>query len=439
MKARRLVLSLFFRAALGIERIFHFETLDDLGFGLLTGGSRALSRSRLGGLVRAVSTQAVKKFARATERLGKLRDQVLTFSLDEHVVARFTRKFRIAKGYHTIRNKHMRSEKLFFLHWPAKRRFLLLLATRAKESLATVTIDFVRNVRARVRPRQLRLILDAGAAVSHAALAKLDRQRKTVFLIRAPRRPKLVEAWKNLPRTSFARIEEPGRYVGAPAKIVYLTETTTKIPTITRPVRTLVACEENTRGKDRWHALFILHDDITQPLDLLHEYRTRQNHEQGYRIGVHDMALDTVPSGYPKDGRPDRPGFRRGPITLCAWITALTWDALRDLASRLPPAFQMAHPRTLRRWILERDAELLVTPSHLLVALESTRGHKWLRPILRKFNDLAPTLPWFGDRRVAIGFAPQLRLRRGPHRRRNGVRDPEAGSDRRSMAGGVWC
>jgi hypothetical protein len=30
-KARRLVLSLFFRAALGIERIFHFETLDDLG------------------------------------------------------------------------------------------------------------------------------------------------------------------------------------------------------------------------------------------------------------------------------------------------------------------------------------------------------------------------------------------------------------------------
>src|SRR5262245_15712691 len=50
-KARRLVLSLFFRAALGIERIFHFETLDDPGFALLTGGVRVLSRSRLGGLV----------------------------------------------------------------------------------------------------------------------------------------------------------------------------------------------------------------------------------------------------------------------------------------------------------------------------------------------------------------------------------------------------
>jgi hypothetical protein len=430
---------LFFRAALGIERIFHFETLHDLGFGLLTGGTRALSRSRLGGLVRAVSTHAAKAFTRATERIGKLRDQIVTFSLDEHVVARFTRKFRIPKGYHTIRNKHMRSEKLFFLHWPAKRRFLLLLATRAKESLTTVTVEFVRRIRARIRPRQLRLILDAGAAASHAALAELDRQRKTVFVVRAPRRPTLVKAWKNLPRTSFTRIEEPGRYVGAPAKIVHLTETTTAIPTVAQPVRTLVAREQAARGKDRWHALFILHDNTTPPLDLLHEYRTRQHHEQGYRIGVHDMALDTVPSGYPKNGRPNRPGFRRGPITLCAWITALAWDALRDLASRLPLAFHLAHPRTLRRWVLDRDAELLVTRSHLLVVLESTWGHKWLRPILRKFNDLAPQLPWFGDRRVAIGFAPELRLRGNSHRRSTRRIAPEVGSDRRQLPGGVWC
>ena len=94
-KARRLALSLFFRAALGIERIFPFETLDDLGFAILSGGKRVLSRSRLGGLVRAVKTIAVKKFARATEPLGALRDKVVTLSLDEHAIARFTRKFRI--------------------------------------------------------------------------------------------------------------------------------------------------------------------------------------------------------------------------------------------------------------------------------------------------------------------------------------------------------
>jgi hypothetical protein len=113
-----------FREALGIERIFHFETLDDVGFALLSGGRRVLSRSRLGGLLRAVKTPAVKAFIRATERLNALRHQRVTLSLDEHAIARFTRKFRIPKGFHTIRNKRMRIEKLFFLYWPAQRRFL---------------------------------------------------------------------------------------------------------------------------------------------------------------------------------------------------------------------------------------------------------------------------------------------------------------------------
>ena len=136
-----------------------------------------MSRSRLGGLVRAVTTPAAKAFAGATERLGKLAGQVVTFSLDEHVVARFTRKFRIAKGYHTIRNKHMRSEKLFFLHWPARRRFLHLRATRAKESLTTVTRDFVHRVRARIRPRQLRMLLEAGASCRDPRSSRLVSRR----------------------------------------------------------------------------------------------------------------------------------------------------------------------------------------------------------------------------------------------------------------------
>ena len=81
------MLSLFFRAALGIERIFHYDTLDDMGFALLTGARRVISRSRLGGLVRAVATPAVKAFTRATDRLGALRDRVVTLSLDEHLAA----------------------------------------------------------------------------------------------------------------------------------------------------------------------------------------------------------------------------------------------------------------------------------------------------------------------------------------------------------------
>lgn len=403
------MLSLFFRAVLGIQRIFHFETLTDKGFAILTGGQKVVSRSRLGGWARAVSTPAGKAFTRATERLGALRAKVVTRSVDEHAVARWTRKFRIQKGFHAIRNRHRRIEKLVFLHWPAQRRFLLSLATRGKTSLAALAIGFVRALRARVRPRQVRVILDAAASARHADLCTLDRLRATVFLIRAPRRPSAVRAWKRLPREVFVAAEDAGRFVGAKAKEIAIAETTTAIPGIATPVRPLVVRENAASGKHRWHTLYILHDAVTPALDLLHEYRTRQHHEQGHRIGVHDLALDTVPSGDPKRGRPDRPGFRHGPIQLGAWIVALAWDALCELSLSLPKRLHLAHPRTLRRWVLDRSAELLLTRSHLLVVLDSTRGLPWLLPLVRKLNDLAPELPWLGARRVAMGFV-------SPHR-----------------------
>ena len=436
-KARRLVLSLFFRAVLGIERIFHFETLDDLGFAILTGGKKVISRSRLGGLVRAVKTTGVRRFVRATESLRALRDRVATLSFDEHVIARFTRKFKIPKGFHTIRNKKMRAEKLFYPYWPAARRFLSLVVTRGNAQIVDAVIDFIRALRHRVQLQQLRVIIDAAASASHEGLRRLDRFRKTVFLIRAPRRRAYVNAWKRLPREAFTHHEEPGRYVGAKNKEIEIAETTTTIDGVSHPIRTIVVREHAMKGKDRWHALFILHDDATSALDLLHEYRTRQHHEQGHRIGVHDLWIDTSPSGYPKSGRPDRPGFRQGPLTLYAWIAALAWDALRALGDALPARFHLAHPRTLRRWALMRDADLILTPTHLLVVLAFTMRRTWLRPLVQRFNKAEVALPWLDGRRVVMGFA--ARSQPLPDAQPVLAEVPEAGSGRTKGCGGVWC
>jgi hypothetical protein len=435
--AQRLVLSLFFRSALGIERIFHFETLDDPGFAILSGGTRVMSRSRLGGLVRAVRAAGVKRLARATEDLRALRNRVATLSVDEHVIARFTRKFKIPKGFHTIRNKKMRAEKLWYLHWPKARRFLTLVVTRGNADIVNLTIDFIRALRRRIHPRQLRLIIDASASATNDGLRRLDQFRRTVFLIRAPRRPGYVNAWKRLPRDRFTPHQEPGRYVGARAKDIEVAETTTTIKGIHRPVRTIVVRERAMKGKDRWHALFILHDNITPALNLLHEYRTRQHHEQGHRIGVHDLWIDTSPSGYPKSSRPDRPGFRQGPLTLCAWIAALAWDALCALGDALPARFHLAHPRTLRRWVLVRDADLIVTPSHLLVVLAYTERRTWLRSLLRSFNEAEVALPWLGGRRVVMGFT--ARAQPPPDARTLLPEAAEVGSGSANGCGGVWC
>jgi len=431
------VLSLFFRAVLGVERIFHFETLDDLGFAILSGGKKVMSRSRLGGLVRAVKTAGIKKFVQATEELQALRDEVATLSVDEHVVARFTRKFKIPKGFHTIRNKKMRAEKLFYLYWPKTRRFLSLLVSRGNAKLVDLTIAFIRTLRSRVHLRQLRVIIDAGGSTTNDGLRRLDRFRKTVFLIRAPRRPGYMNAWKKLPRDRFTPYEEPGRFVGAKAKQIEIAETLTTIKQFPHPIRTIVVREHALKGKDRWHALFILHDDTTSALDLVHEYRTRQHHEQGHRIGVHDLWIDTSASGYPKSGRPDRPGFRRGPFTLYAWIAALAWDALRALGHELPPHFHLAHPRTLRRWVLFRDADLILTPTHLLVVLLFTERRAWLRPLVQRFNKTEVALPWLAGRQVVMGFAARSQSLPDAQPVLDGK--SAAGFDGAGGCGSVWC
>jgi len=443
-KARRLVLSLFFRAALGIERIFHFETLDDPGFAILSGGDKVLSRTELGGLVRAVTTEPVKQLVLSTEQLETLRGK--TLSLDDHPIARFTRKFLIPKGFHSVRNKYMRVEKVYYLCCPQERGFFHLVVTPGNTKLATVTVQILQDLHRRhVDIGPLRMILDAGAATSNEDLVRLDRFRSDVFIIRAPRRRGYVDAWEQLPPESFTHYEEPGRYVGAKPKDVAFTETTTRIKGIDEPIRTIVFCEGAARGKDRWHALFALHDNTTPPLDLLHEYRSRQHHEQGHRIGVHDLWLDTCPSGYPKDGNPDRPGFRQGPLLLCAWIIACVWAALRALGKSLPKRFYHAHPRTLRRWVLVRDAELILTPSHLLVVLAYDRRRAWLRPLIQRFNEAEVALPWFGGRRVVMGFAARSQQKADARPVLPADAQPvrpaaaEVGSDAAEGCGGVWC
>jgi len=184
----RLVLSLFFKALLGVQRIFHFDSLTDVGFALLTGGRRCLSRRTLGALVRAISTRAAGKFVRLTQPVVT-GAQRLHVSIDEHVVARFTREFLIPKGFHTIRNKKMRAEKLFFSFDTAARTLLDLVVTPGNGRLAPVASKMLGTLRARCRNSPLRAVLDAGAAQNHHEMLEVaDRNPNQVLLVHAPRR-----------------------------------------------------------------------------------------------------------------------------------------------------------------------------------------------------------------------------------------------------------
>jgi hypothetical protein len=243
---------------------------------------------------------------------------------------------------------------------------------------------------------------------NHRELLELaDKYPRQVLLVRAPRRRAYRKQWQQLPATLFTSYEEPGRYTGAPPKRIHVAETTTalRVGKTVRKVRTLVAREEARRGKDRWHALFVFRDNATDPLSLIQEFRARQHHEQTYRILLHDAFVDTVPSGYNKQSpNPDRPGFRKNAITLYAWLTGLAVNALRSFTDALPPQFQFAHPRTLRRWWLLFPADLYLSDRALFVILHPRWHRSWWQQHIQHLNAQKIRLPWLGERLVLFSL-----------------------------------
>jgi hypothetical protein len=85
---------------------------------------------------------------------------------------------------------------------------------------------------------------------------------------------------------------------------------------------------------NRWHPWYS--SSALDLEDVLGIFRTRQHHEQAYRVGVYDEFLDAVPCGSDKES-PDRqrPRFHRGPLQLIGWLVALVYHAFADLAAAL--------------------------------------------------------------------------------------------------------
>lgn len=404
----RLVLSLFFKAVIGVQRIFHFETLADPGFAILSGGKRVLGRHTLGSLVRRVSLAGVRRFMTLTApRLKRAEDHVL--SIDEHALARFTKKFNIRKGYHTIRNKHMKIEKLTFAFHIGTRQLLSLIATRGHIALTDIAKKLLPSMRRRACGSPLRVLLDAGAAKDHAKLFDLVDHEGQVTLVRAPRRPSYRRQWEQIPEDQWRKVLEPGPYTGASPKVVYVADTVMSLhdprTNTQRNVRTVVVREVTRRGKDRWHALWVFGDDETDAWDIVEEFRTRQHHEQIYRVMVHDTYVDTASSGYDKNSpNPDKPGFKQNAITLYGWTAALATNALLDLSSKLPKAFYRAHPRTLRRWFLNTPACLFLGEGTLIVLLRPRSMFDTWADLIEHVNRGAFRIPWLENRRLVLSL-----------------------------------
>jgi hypothetical protein len=409
-----------FALVVGLERVWHLDEMEDLGFALLTGGRRCPSRHLVGGWRRHLPWYAVDAFCRRTSPWQLLRNELALVSYDEHSIPRWTHKFRIPKGYVTTRNKHMRCEKLFYTFDVLNDRYLAVRATPGNWGLMDLAVPLVRQTVERGQPEYVHALFDAGAGkadVGVRALWDLTQEYAELDVtLRACRYPHRVCLWKALPAEQFESFQEPGRYRGAPAKEIRLAETQTVLrgETAEQAVRTIV-CREVVPGpkKDRWHPLYTT--GLVSPLDILSMFRLRQHHEQAYPVGVYDEFLDAVPCGYDKSSPdPKRPRFQRGPLQMLGWLVALMYNATADFAGTLAGDFTGSHVRTLRREFFNRPGTLYETPEALIVHLDSFREEEALIPVVDQFNAAGHRLPWLENRRLVVSLTPSGDTPSGP-------------------------
>jgi hypothetical protein len=417
---RRGLLTSIFALVVGLPRIFHLDSLEDRGFALLTGGLRCPSRHPVGAWRRHLAWYEVDAFCRRTSPWHWVRGQDAVISFDEHAIPRWTHKFSVPKGFVTIRNKYMRCEKLYYGYDVLHDRYLSVRGTPGNIELRDVSLKMLQQVLTCGQPRQFHALFDGGAGKSDADVRSLlDLAAQTPHLdvtLRACRYPGRVKIWKALPADEFTAYEEDGVCVGAPPKEIRLAETTTTLKgeSDEKAVRTIV-CREVVPGpkKDRWHPLYTTRRD--EPWEVLQAFRTRQHHEQGYRVGVHDEYLNAVPCGYDKQSpNRRRPRFHRGPLQMIGWVAALVYNAVGDLAARLPERYHGAHVSTLRRTFFNQSGQLYLTPNTLIVQLDHFADQEALTPLIDSFNRKCSRLPWLDARRLILSLTPPGQPRAGP-------------------------
>ncbi len=418
---QRGLLTSVFALVVGLERIYHLDQMEDLGFALLTGGLRCPSRYSVGGWRRHLPWYEVDAFCRRSSPWHLLRNEAALVSYDEHTIPRWTHKFHINKGYVTTRNKYMRCEKLFYSFDVLSGRFLAVRATPGNWGLIDLAVPLTQQTLVCGQPAYLHALFDAGAGQADAGVRALwdlveQNHPRLDVTLRACRYPHRVQTWKALPSGLFVSYQEPGPYVGAPTKEIRLAETETvlKDESPEEAVRTVICRELVARPKkDRWHPLFTT--SLQAAEEVLGLFRQRQDHEQAYRVGVYDEFLDAVPCGYDKDSPdPKRPRFHRGPLQMIGWLVALLYNACADWAAALPGDWTGSHIRTLRRSFFNRPGVLYETPEALIVQLDPFRGQETLVAVIDQFNAAEHRLPWLENRRVLISLTPRGQPRAGP-------------------------
>ncbi|MEE9603566.1 MAG: hypothetical protein V3V75_09690, partial [Thermoguttaceae bacterium] len=404
-QAFRVVATHFWCGGLSIARIFHVPDVHDLGFALLTGGIKSPARSTIWDWMGRLKATAVTRFAHFSESLAEWKDKALRVSLDSHTVPCWTRKYAIPKGYHTCRNKYMKLEHLYYFYDLDGHCLLRLSATPGDQDLHRRMLPEIRRLKKDTGAARVRVLLDAAASKDEELLLKLLREPGVEVLARAVRHRKYMQQWQAIPESQWIAYEEPDETRGRPPRLLEVANTVTHLGTDETPVRTIVAREYH--GRDRKECYHVLYTNVAREhsIGLIQQFRSRQHHEQAYRVGVHDLNLDAITHGYVKDSDPAAPDFDPARITLVGWLKGLAFNVLQAFKANLGDPFDKMQAGSLMRHFLLRGGSLYATSDELIVALDPFGSRDVLADYIEQLNAAEHRIPWLGNRRLRVTFA----------------------------------
>ncbi len=392
------ILTLFFLSVFGIERPFHLEDLSDPGFAVLTGRNGVLSRTTLFRWMKGCRKSFVLRFVDLTRPLSDFCGKKLKINIDEHVVARWTRKVKIPGTKHPTRGKAMKADKLFYIFELTKKRLLSFKPRPGNATLANTALKMIKELISEVKPESVRMILDAGGCKG-SVIARLSKIKNLSFLVRGKRQPNLVKQWEKVSKSEYKVYTDPGD----PKKKILIADVRTKIRGCKELVRTILLLNEKEKGKDRFYPIYT-NDEVTSAYDLLVEYRSRQNHELCYRVMKHDLSLDALPKSYPLNPRVEKVQFRDKHLTLVGWIKALTFNTISDFKDCLDEKYHRMTAGTIVRKFLNRPATIKTTADEIVVKFDYFRECNALKEYCDKINQSNLEISWFKDKILRFEF-----------------------------------
>ncbi len=404
-------LTIFFMSLFGIPRLFHLGDISDIGFALLTSRNVILSRTFIWHWVKSCPKSLVKAFYQESRpEVIVSGDEEMIISIDEHVITRWTKLYDMAGTLWPTRGKSGKADKVFYVYALGKKILLSCLPLPANKKLCYCMVMLIKELRQTYGIYRIRVILDAGACKGFP-LAQMMNIPGVIFVVKGCRWPYLIEQWEAIPRAEFMRRVDPAdryhRNLSRPRRYIRVAETETKIKGCRRPLRTvLIYKPEDEKLKDRYIPIYT-NDEVTNALDIIAQYRSRQNHEMVYRVMKHDLGLDAIPPSTSPGQDPQARRFYSKRLQFFGWIKAIVFNLVQAFKGTLKEPFAKMRLGTLVRKFFLRSGSISMTPENIIFQFDYFNSQNELIPYCENINTMGLSIPWLGDRKMVFRFSPR--------------------------------